>query len=124
MNRVMFGLFAIASLFVYAGCKPESSVESAKLAAAAPASLTPTIQLVDREVEASCGECQFKMEGKSCDLAIRVDGKSYFVDGSSIDDHGDAHGDDGMCQCVRKAKVSGTIENGRFTSTKFEVMPK
>ena len=31
--------------------------------------------------EASCGQCQFKMEGKGCDLAVRINGKSYFVDG-------------------------------------------
>ncbi|KIQ19306.1 glutaminyl-tRNA synthetase, partial [Flavobacterium sp. MEB061] len=29
-------------------------------------------------VEASCGECQFGMKGKSCDLAVRIDGKTYF----------------------------------------------
>ena len=33
-------------------------------------------------VEASCGQCQFKMQGKGCSLAVRIDGKSYFVDGS------------------------------------------
>ncbi len=36
-------------------------------------------------VAASCGECQFKMLGRSCDLAVRIDGKSYFVDGTTID---------------------------------------
>ena len=42
-------------------------------------------------VETACGECQFGMKGKSCDLAVRIDGKSYFVDGTTIDEHGDAH---------------------------------
>ena len=49
-------------------------------------------------VEAACGQCQFKMKGKSCDLAVRIDGKSYFVDGTKIDDHGDAHAKDGFCE--------------------------
>ena len=33
---------------------------------------------------------------KGCDLAIRIDGKSYFVEGTKIDDHGDAHANDGF----------------------------
>jgi hypothetical protein len=41
-------------------------------------------------VEASCGQCQFGMKGYACDLAVRIDGKPYFVDGTSIDSHGDA----------------------------------
>jgi len=75
------------------------------------------------QVEASCGECQFKMKGKSCDLAVRFDGKSYFVDGTSIDDHGDAHGVDGFCEAVRKAEVQGEIVNNRFKATYFKLKP-
>ena len=48
-------------------------------------------------VEAACGQCQFKMKDKKgCDLAVRIDGKSYFVEGTKIDEHGDAHADDGF----------------------------
>ena len=32
-------------------------------------------------------------------------------------------GDDGMCNCVRRAKISGDIRNGRFVSTSFELLP-
>ena len=60
-------------------------------------------------VEASCGQCQFGMEGKSCDLAVRIDGKSYFVEGTSIDAHGDAHAKDGFCASIRKAEVIASI---------------
>ena len=80
--------------------------------------------LTNRVVEASCGQCQFKMEGKSCDLAIRVDGKSYFVDGSDIDEHGDAHAKDGFCQKVRKATVTGKIVENRFKATAFKLLPE
>ena len=72
------------------------------------------VQIENQLVDVSCGQCQFGMEGDGCDLAIRHDGKSYFVSGSGIDDHGDAHADDGMCNCVRQAKVSGTIQDGTF----------
>ncbi len=80
---------------------------------------TKKIQLV----EASCGECQFKMQGKGCHLAVRIDGKTYFVDGTSIDDHGDAHGQEGFCEAVRKAEVQGNVVDGRFKATYFKLLP-
>ena len=73
-------------------------------------------------VEASCGECQFGMKGKSCDLAVRIDGKTYFVDGTTIHDHGDAHAEDGFCNAIRKASVTGTIEKNRFKVTSFTLI--
>lgn len=73
-------------------------------------------------VEASCGQCQFGMEGKSCDLAVRIDGKSYFVEGTSIDAHGDAHAKDGFCASIRKAEVIGTLKN-KFVVTYFKLLP-
>jgi hypothetical protein len=75
-------------------------------------------------VEASCGQCQFGMEGKECDLAVRIDGKSYFVDGTHIDKHGDAHAEDGFCAKVRKAEVVGEIVNNRFKVTYFKLLPE
>lgn len=73
-------------------------------------------------VEASCGECQFKLEGKGCHLAVRIDGKSYFVDGTSIDEHGDAHAADGFCEAIKKAEVQGAIVNNRFKATYFKLV--
>ena len=73
-------------------------------------------------VETACGECQFKLSGKDCDLAVRIDGKSYFVDGTDIDSHGDAHAKAGFCNAVRKAEVQGEIVNDRFKVTYFKVL--
>lgn len=73
-------------------------------------------------VEASCGECKFGMKGKSCDLAVRIDGKSYFVYGTTIHDHGDAHAEDGFCNAVRKASVTGEIIGNRFKATSFTLI--
>ncbi len=75
-------------------------------------------------VEASCGECQFKMKGKDCDLAVRINGKAYFVDGTKIDDHGDAHASDGFCEKIRKAEVSGKVVKKRFIATHFRLLPE
>ena len=76
-------------------------------------------------VEASCGQCMFKMKSKSgCDLAVRIDGVPYFVTGTSIDKHGDAHADDGFCNSIRKAKVSGTVVDKNFVATSFVLLPQ
>ena len=76
-------------------------------------------------VEASCGQCQFKMKNKAgCDLAVRINGVPYFVDGTSIDKHGDAHAKDGFCEAIRQAKVSGAVVNNRFVATSFELLPE
>ena len=73
-------------------------------------------------VETACGECQFKLAGKGCDLAVRIDGKAYFVDGTDIDSHGDAHAEDGFCKAVRKAEVQGNLANNRFKVTYFKLL--
>lgn len=75
-------------------------------------------------VEAACGQCQFDMKGYGCDLAVRIDGKTYFVDGTTIDSHGDAHADDGFCAKIRKAEVVGEIVANRFKVTSFKLVPK
>lgn len=73
-------------------------------------------------VEAACGECQFGLTGKGCDLAIRMNGHAYFVDGTNINSHGDAHGADGFCEAISKAEVQGKVVNGRFKATYFKVI--
>ena len=75
-------------------------------------------------VEASCGQCQFGMKGHGCDLAVRIDGKTYFVEGTHIDKHGDAHAEDGFCATIRKAEVVGTIKDSTFVVTHFKLLPK
>jgi hypothetical protein len=75
-------------------------------------------------VEAACGQCQFGMKGKGgCDLAVRIDGKSYFVDGTDIHKHGDAHSKDGFCSTIRKAEVVGKIKGERFVVSEFKLLP-
>lgn len=73
-------------------------------------------------VEAACGECQFELPGNGCDLAVRINGTAYFVDGVNMDDHGDAHAENGLCNAVREAKVMGQIVEGRFIAKSFELI--
>ena len=103
MKKILTFLFILSSTLILAQDKKENS----------------KIQIV----EASCGQCQFKMEGKSCDLAVRIDGKSYFVEGTNIDSHGDAHADDGFCSTIRKAEVIGEIKDNKFVVTYFKLLP-
>jgi Family of unknown function (DUF6370) len=103
MKKLFTFLFVMFSVVILAQDKNESS----------------KIQIV----EASCGQCQFGMEGKSCDLAVRIDGKSYFVEGTNIDAHGDAHANDGFCASIRKAAVIGTIKDNKFVVTYFKLQP-
>ena len=78
---------------------------------------------INQVVDAACGQCQFGITGKAgCDLAVRIDGKSYFVDGTSIHDHGDAHAADGFCAAIRQANVKGEIIDGRFKAETFNII--
>ena len=103
MKKILTFLFVLSSTVILAQNKKETS----------------KIQIV----EASCGQCQFGMKGKSCDLAVRIDGKSYFVEGTNIDAHGDAHAKDGFCASIRKAEVIGEIKNNIFFVTYFKLLP-
>ena len=75
-------------------------------------------------VETSCGKCKFSLAGKSCDLAVRIDGKAYYVEGAGIDDFGDAHAHDGFCNAIRKAEVQGEVVGNKFKVTYFKLLPE
>lgn len=75
-------------------------------------------------VEASCGQCNFGMKGGGCTLAVKINGTPYFVDGTAIDKHGDAHGADGFCSVVRQAEVTGEVVDNRFKATSFALLPQ
>jgi hypothetical protein len=50
-------------------------------------------------------------EGDGCELAV-LDGKSYFVDGSSIDSHGDAPV---MVLSAIRMEVTGKVVDNKFS---------
>jgi len=106
----------LAVLAASAGCQPSGNVTPA--ASISTAGEPPASSIV----EAACGECQFGLPGSGCDLAVRIDGQAYFVDGTGIDDHGDAHAAEGFCNAVRRARVTGEILNGRFVARSFVLL--
>ena len=77
------------------------------------------IQLAD----ISCGKCKLGLPGKTCDLAVRIDDKAYYVDGADIDSFGDAHAHDGFCNAIRKAEVQGEIVDNRFKVSYIKLIP-
>lgn len=118
--KVSIKLFFMKSLLVLAflGFFALNAIAQSTVSKIAKPDPTKKIQIV----EASCGECQFHLTGKSCDLAVRIDGKAYFVDGTTIDEHGDAHAKDGFCESIRKAEVQGELVNNRFKVTYFKLV--
>jgi len=74
-------------------------------------------------LETSCGECNYDLDGSGCDVAVKYDGKAYFVDGVGIYEYGHPHAKGGFCVAIRKAEVQGKLENGRFKVTYFKLLP-
>lgn len=73
--------------------------------------------------EAGCAMCIYHMPGvNECVLAVKLDGRAYLVKGSSIDDHGDAHAADGLCNTARDARVKGRVEGEQFLAEEFDVV--
>ena len=77
-----------------------------------------------QEVDISCGKCKLGLPGKTCELAIRVDGKAYYADGAGIDNFGDAHASDGFCNAIRKAEVQGELVDNRFKISYIKILPE
>ena len=81
--------------------------------------------LQDRLVTAGCATCIFEMtDVTGCKLAVELDGEHFLVKGTGIDDHGDAHAEEGLCNASRRAVVSGKVKEGVFVSTAFKLLPK
>jgi hypothetical protein len=95
-----------------------ASAQSAK-----PKTVVPDPSRKIETLEAACGMCQMGLKGEDCALAVRVNGKAYYVDGTNIDSHGDAHAKDGFCNMIRKAEVQGALEGDKYKVTYFKLLP-
>lgn len=77
---------------------------------------------IQKIAEISCGQCQLGLDGDGCSLAVRFDNKAYYIDGFGIDDFGDAHDKNtGFCNVIRKGKITGVIEDGKFLASDIKL---
>ncbi len=104
-------LIAIASLGIYQTASGQAPVGK----------IDPSLKLDTLEV--ACGMCQFEMSGNDCALAARVKTRTYYVEGTHIDKHGDAHAKDGFCNMIRKAEVQGGFSGDKYKVTYFKLLP-
>ena len=101
---------------VYAGCGScEGDAASIKKKASKKAVKSTLVMSlpkdgkVDGLVITSCGKCNLGTAEKGCSLSAKIGDKIYPVKGTSIHDHGDAHGDVGFCSTVRVAWTRGKV---------------
>ena len=73
-------------------------------------------------VDTSCAKCRFNKADDECLLALEINSEIYYVDGTTIDDYGDAHDSDGFCNVIRKAHVEGEIVGNNFILEKFSLL--
>lgn len=109
-----FSLILICSLILTLSASAQSG--KSKTGTPNPSQKTDTL-------EAACGMCQLGLKGDDCTLAVRVNGKAYYVEGTHIDSHGDAHAKDGFCNMVRKAEVQGALAGDKYKVTYFKLLP-
>ena len=67
----------------------------------------------------SCGTCNLGARGRGCSLSVKIGEKVYPVEGTSIHDHGDAHGDTGFCSAIRVAWAKGKMKKNVFHAESF-----
>lgn len=72
---------------------------------------------------ASCGMCNFDYKGsKGCSLTIKIGDTIYPVKGTNIHKHGDPHSEEGMCNVIRVAYVSGEVKDNKIYSDSFTLI--
>jgi len=74
------------------------------------------------KAEAACGICMLNMQGEECELAVKIKDSKYYVIGTGIDDHGNAHSKKGFCNAIRKAEIQGKVINNKYHITYFELV--
>ncbi len=130
-------LAAVLPALFIVGCKKESDETTTKAPTAdAPTAKTATadapaakeattVAATTQTVEAGCATCIYDMKDVTgCKLAVKIEGKAYLVSGKSMDDLGDAHAEDGLCNIARKAEVTGKLEGDRYVATQMALLPK
>ena len=116
-------IFIMNSIFANCGsCQvqttPPISKKSSSFIAAVPKSGE-----IEGFVISSCGICNFGYKkNKGCSLTIKIGDAVYPVEGTKIHNHGDPHSEEGFCNAIRVAYVSGKIEKKKFHSSSFTLI--
>jgi len=123
---IIFGIaFLFSTQLIYAGCGACVTHPSKKAHAKHSQSLVTTIGEngeISGDVAASCGMCNFGVKTRGCSLFIQVGESTFLVKGTTINDHGDQHAEDGFCSVVRTATVTGKVIEDIFHAENFELM--
>lgn len=100
------------------GCSQEKTNQAASPPESAGPAASATTLVSAVAVEAGCASCIYEMPGvEGCKLAVKIDDQPYLVTGSTVDAHGA-----GLCSAAKNAIVRGTIEDGTFAATQFEIL--
>ena len=67
----------------------------------------------------SCGTCKLGVKEGGCSLWVKIGETVYPVEGTSLHDHGNAHGSEGFCSAVRVAWAKGQVKKNVFHSESF-----
>ena len=127
-NRKIILLFSLILIsvfnFVFAGCG--GCQVHAKPTIKKSNSLVTTIPEsgdIEGFAIASCGMCNFDYKGiRGCSLTIKIGETVFPVQGNTIHEHGDPHSEEGMCNAIRVAYVSGKIKEDKFYSDSFALI--
>ena len=103
------------------GCQVNNSIEPAKDSSAFINNI-PYGGQIDGFVIASCGKCNLGQYGyKKCNMSIRI-GQMVYEIVSYEHDHSKAHENDGICNALRIAHVSGEVKSGKFYADQFQLI--
>ena len=116
------------SNFVFAACGscPGDTDDSTVVVSKKTSALVTTVPEsggIEGFVISSCGKCNFGYKKRrGCSLTIKIEDTVYPVQGIKIHDHGDPHSEEGFCNSVRVAYVSGEIKKNVFYADSFTLI--
>ena len=116
MNALVASAALLSFALLLAACaKHETAAAPNSKPAVAAASAPAGAQTL----EVGCAGCVFHMPGaEGCQLAAKVDGKTYLVTGVEMPGH-----ESGLCDRSREADVAGKIEGDTFVASSFTLKP-
>ena len=123
-NIKLFIISLLLSNLVIAGCGKcqINNKNDATKKTSALVTIVPPNGEIQGFVIASCNKCNLgKSTDKKCSMGIRVNDKVYAVEGDSHNKK-ESHKEDGICNALRVAYVSGKIKGNKFQANDFALI--